>query len=343
MTIRKWLRQLTLDSLNKPAFTIIALIKSACVCKVWLIFFLLSLARHGAHARRVLNSPCMISSEKVLNVATLQNFIFDLDGVIWRGHTPIAGAVESIHQLRANGKRCFYCTNNSRLTQGQFAQRLRAIGLELQDEDVISSAWATARFLATAMPRGFSVFVVGEEGLRSTLQSVGARILSAAEAENEVADCVVAGIDREFTYEKMRLAQRQILRGARFIATNRDATFPVEDGVIPGSGSIIAGIETASGTVPTTIGKPAPLMLQLCVDAFNLVPAQTAMIGDRLDTDIACAHRAGLPAILVLTGVNTRSDGETASAEEKPDAIFDDLPALLRELFPRETKHFSNA
>lgn len=282
----------------------------------------------------MLNSLCMAFSENSftlpLNVGALQNFIFDLDGVIWRGHTPIEGAVESVRWLRANGKRCFYCTNNSRLTQGQFAERLRSIGLELQDEDVISSAWATARFLGNEMPPAFSVFVVGEEGLRTTLQSVGARLVNAPEAENEVADCVVAGIDRDFNYEKMRLAQRQILRGARFIATNRDSTFPTEDGVVPGSGSIIAGIATASGTEPLTIGKPEPLMLQLCVSAFGLVPEQTVMIGDRLDTDIACAHRAGLPAILVLTGVHTRLHVETASAEEKPDAIFADLPALCR-------------
>ena len=333
MPIRIGLRQRTLGLLNKPAFPIIALIKTDCVCKQRQIFLCIAFCAYGALPKRVLNSFSMVLSENSLNIATLQNFIFDLDGVIWRGHTPIEGAVESVRRLRAGGKRCFYCTNNSRLSQAQFAERLRAIGLELQDEDVISSAWATARFLATEMPRGFSVFVVGEEGLRATLQSIGARILDAEEAETQVADCVVAGIDREFNYEKMRLAQRQILHGARFIATNRDATFPVEDGVIPGSGSIIAGIETASGTAPTTIGKPEPLMLQLCVEAFYLAPAQTVMIGDRLDTDIACAHRAGLPAILVLTGVNTRADAENAGAEEKPDAIFDDLPALLRELF----------
>ena len=274
----------------------------------------------------------MIFPPNAFDVRTLQNFIFDLDGVIWRGHTPIAGAVESVNQLRATGKRCFYCTNNSRLSQSQFADRLRSIGLQLEDEDVISSSWATARFLETEMPRRFSAFVVGEDGLRGALQSVGARVLNAEEAENEVADCVVAGIDREFNYEKMRLAQRQILRGARFIATNRDATFPVEEGVVPGSGSIIAGIATASGMEPTTIGKPAPLMLQLCVEKFGLAPTQTAMIGDRLDTDIACAHRAGLPAILVLTGVNSRADGENAIGEEKPDAIFEDLPALLTSL-----------
>lgn len=268
--------------------------------------------------------------EENFDLKSLSALIFDLDGVVWRGHTPIAGAVESIALLRAAGKKCFYCTNNSSLSQPAFADRLRAIGLELGDEDVISSAWATAQFLANEYSAGFSVFVVGADDLKDTLRAVGARIFSDEEAEHDTADCVVAGIDRQFTYEKLRRAQQQILRGARFIATNRDATFPVETGIVPGAGSIIAAIATAAGAQPLTVGKPEPLMLQLCVEKFGLDPRRTAMVGDRLDTDIACAHRAGLPALLVTTGVTSRAGGETATGEEKPDGIFDDLPALCR-------------
>jgi phosphoglycolate/pyridoxal phosphate phosphatase family enzyme len=270
------------------------------------------------------------NSVSALPLTSLAAFIFDLDGVIWRGHTPIEGAVESVTRLRAAGKKCFYCTNNSRLTQSAFADRLRAIGLELDDRDVISSAWATAQFLAKEYPSGFSAFVVGEDGLKDTLRAIGATIISEEEADSgALAECMVAGIDRDFNYEKLRIAQRQILRGARFIATNRDSTFPTEDGVVPGSGSIIAALETASGTIPLSIGKPAPLMLQLCVEEFGLDPLRTAMIGDRLDTDIACAHRAGLPALLVTTGVTSREVALAAKGEEAPDAIFDDLPAML--------------
>lgn len=268
-----------------------------------------------------------------LDVKALQNFIFDLDGVIWRGHTPIEGAVESVAQLRVMGRRCFYCTNNSSLSQEQFAARLRGIGIELSPEEVINSSWATARYLAREYGGAFTAFIVGEEGIASALREAGATIISEAEAENgALADCVVAGIDRSFTYPKLRAAQQQILKGARFVATNRDSTFPVENGVVPGAGSLVAAVATASGTEPFTVGKPAPLMLQLCVEQFGLNPSQTAMIGDRLDTDIACAHRAGLPAILVTTGVTSRLGGETATGEEKPDAIFDDLPALCRAL-----------
>jgi 4-nitrophenyl phosphatase len=274
-----------------------------------------------------------MASQENFDLTALSALIFDLDGVIWRGHTPIAGAVESVARLRAAGINCFYCTNNSSLSQAAFAERLRGIGLELDPQDVISSGWATAQFLAKQYPAGFSVFVVGEDGLRDTLRAVGARVLSEADAETTVADCVVAGIDRQFTYDKLRRAQQQILRGARFVATNRDATFPVETGVVPGSGSIIAAIATASGTQPVTIGKPEPLMLQLCVEKFGLAPRRTAMVGDRLDTDIACAHRAGLPALLVTTGVTSREGGETAQGEEKPDAIFDDLVKMCQAMF----------
>ena len=274
-----------------------------------------------------------MDSQDNFDLTTLSALIFDLDGVIWRGHTPIDGAVESVARLRAAGKKCFYCTNNSSLSQSAFAERLRGIGLELDPQDVISSGWATAQFLAKQYPDGFSVFVVGEDGLKDTLRAVGAKVLGDEEAENAVADCVVAGIDRQFTYDKLRRAQQQILRGARFVATNRDATFPVESGIVPGSGSIIAAIATAGGTEPLTVGKPEPLMLQLCVENFGLDPRRTAMVGDRLDTDIACAHRAGLPALLVTTGVTSREGGEAARGEEKPDAIFDDLPALCRAMF----------
>lgn len=270
--------------------------------------------------------------EENFDLTSLSALIFDLDGVIWRGHTPIAGAVESVARLRSAGKKCFYCTNNSSLSQPAFADRLRAIGIELGDEDVISSAWATAQFLAKEFPGGFSAFVVGSDDLKDTLRVIGAKVLSDDEADHATADCVVAGIDRQFTYDKLRRAQQQILRGARFIATNRDATFPVENGIVPGAGSIIAAIATASGAQPLTIGKPEPLMLQLCVEKFGLDPRRTVMVGDRLDTDIACAHRAGIPALLVTTGVTSRAGGEAATGEEKPDAIFDDLPAMCQAL-----------
>jgi phosphoglycolate phosphatase-like HAD superfamily hydrolase len=176
---------------------------------------------------------------------------------------------------------------------------------------------------------------VGEDGLTSALRKVGARIVSDREADGDgdnssqfPVDCVVAGIDRHFTYDKLRLAQRFIMNGARFVATNRDSTFPVADGVVPGAGSIVAAIETASGVTPMTVGKPQPLMMHLLLQKFGLVPGETAMVGDRLDTDIVAARRAGIGAIFVATGVNTLAEAQGARGEYKADALFENLPAL---------------
>jgi len=259
----------------------------------------------------------------------LTAFIFDLDGVIWRGHTPIVGAVESVLRLRAAGKRIFYATNNSRLTQAQFAQRLRAIGLELDEADVMTSSAATAWYLQSEFREGFTTYVVGEDGIKSELARIGGRVIDEDAAESTLdVDCVVVGIDRFFTYDKLRLAQKFILKGARFIATNPDWTFPTETGVVPGAGSIVASVEAASGKKPLVIGKPQPTMLRLCVERFGLDAQATAMVGDRLDTDIACGKVAGLRSVLVTTGVHSRAQGLEASGDEKPDAIFDDLPQL---------------
>lgn len=267
-----------------------------------------------------------------LDLQALENFIFDLDGVIWRGNTAIEGAVESVGRLRAAGKRCFYCTNNSGRTQRDFATRLRGIGLELDEQEVITSSSATAIYLSEQFPSPFTAYVIGGEGIVTALQDIGAHVLTVEEAAANPphVHCVVVGIDRAFTYDKMRLAQQFILQGARFIATNQDATFPTEDGVVPGAGAVVAGIATASGVTPLTIGKPEPTMLHLALKKFGLAAATTVMVGDRLDTDIACAHRAGLVALLVLTGITTRDEAQAAAGEANPDAIYADLPALCQ-------------
>jgi 4-nitrophenyl phosphatase len=271
----------------------------------------------------------------MFDISRLSALIFDLDGVIWRGNTPVPGAVESVARLRAAGKRCFYCTNNSRKAPADFVAALAGMGVEAEEEEIMTSSSATALYLSQQLTGDFSAYIVGEDGLSSALRKVGARIVSDREAESDgdnwgdfPVDCVVAGIDRHFTYDKLRLAQRFILKGARFIATNRDSTFPVAGGVVPGAGSIVAAIETATGISPITIGKPQPLMMHLLLQKFSLVPAETAMIGDRLDTDIMAAKRAGIGALYVATGVNTLEEAQRARGDLKPDVLLDDLPAL---------------
>ena len=190
-----------------------------------------------------------------LDVTQLSAFIFDLDGVIWRGDKAIDGAVEAIKRLQDAGKHCVYCTNNASSTPADYVTKLASMGIVATEDDVMTSAWATALYLSSQLTGQFSAYVVGEEGLVSMLRKTGARVVT-MQGMNPITndiiedtafpvDCVVAGIDRSFTFDKLRLAQRFILNGAQFIATNRDATFPVDGGVVPGAGAIVSAIETA--------------------------------------------------------------------------------------------------
>jgi len=265
-------------------------------------------------------------------LSRVSTFIFDLDGVIWRGESAIEGAAASVERLKQLGKRCFYATNNSSRAPLWFIERLGSMSIHARVEEVVTSATATASFLKREFgkPR---VFVVGEDGVQNLLREAGATVFTVDNAsQTGQVEVVVAGIDRSFNYEKLKLAQAFILKGARFIATNRDATFPIENGVVPGAGSIVAAIAVASGTEPLSMGKPEPAMLLEILKQFGLKAEEVAIIGDRLDTDIACGARAGIGTILVGTGVTSLQDGAKASGEEKPDLMFPDLPSMLEAL-----------
>ena len=267
-----------------------------------------------------------------MNLGAVTTFVFDLDGVVWRGESPIPCAISAINDLRAAGKRCLFCTNNSSQTQADFVTKLASMGIEgMAEEEIVTSSSATALYLSAQYTGPFLAYVIGGEGIRLALQKIGARIVRDVDiTEDTNVDCVVAGIDREISYEKLRVAQRLIHRGALFIATNRDGTYPVEDGVIPGAGAIISAIETASGSTPVTIGKPRPVMIQLVMQKYALQPEQVAVIGDRLDTDIVCARRAGVAALLVTTGVTTLQQARRAKGELRPDAVFPDLASFAK-------------
>ena len=223
-----------------------------------------------------------------------------------------------------------FATNNSSRPPSHFSERLNQMGIAARDADVVTSSSALGLYLenevkAGHLHAGFTVFVVGEHGIAEAVTSAGGAVV---EGDAQRADLVVAGIDRGFNYARLASAQRLILAGARFIATNRDATFPVEGGVVPGAGSIVASVETASGVVPISMGKPEPLMLRLVLEEYGLEPRQAAMVGDRLDTDVACGHRAGIASLLVTTGVTSAAEAEQAAGEERPDAVFSALAEL---------------
>jgi 4-nitrophenyl phosphatase len=172
------------------------------------------------------------------------------------------------------------------------------------------------------MPDCKRVYVIGEQALLDSLRDGGFELVE------RDADAVVVGLDRALTYQKLERATLEIRRGAKFIATNRDHTLPTEKGLIPGAGSIIAALVAATDVEPIVIGKPGHPMFELALAITRTNPETTAMLGDRLDTDIDGAAELGLTTILVLTGVSTRADAEQNRA--KPDVIVDDLPTLVR-------------
>ncbi len=257
--------------------------------------------------------------------------VFDLDGVLFRGDTVIEAAPRCIGWLRANGIAVRFLTNNSSQARSVYVEKLTRMGMPCVVDDVVTSASATAQFLSRRCnAAGRQVFAVGGPGIHVELGAVGIAVRSVRDPESvdPACDFVVAGLDRDFSYQTLLRAQQCILRGARFIATNRDTQYPTEHGVIPGGGSIVAAIAAAAETEPETIGKPEPLGMELLLESAGFTPDQALMVGDRPDTDILCARRSGVPSVLVLTGVTTADEAGRVPDEQRPDHVLETLDAL---------------
>jgi 4-nitrophenyl phosphatase len=258
----------------------------------------------------------------MLNLDSMRAVLFDMDGVLYRGRQALAGVHELLSFLDERGLAYACITNNASLTPDQYEHKLAAMGVRMAGERVITSAIATGRYLRVSYPRGTRVFIVGMVGLREALLADGHFV-----EDDVLPELVVQGADFALTYETLRKATLFIRGGASYIATNPDTTFPSEEGLIPGAGAIMAALVAASDTIPLVIGKPAPTMFLIAADLLGVAPAAALVIGDRLDTDIAGAVAAGMPSVLVLTGVSGRA--EAVSGPVRPSAIFADLPALL--------------
>ena len=267
--------------------------------------------------------------ENNLNLQDVRALVIDMDGVLWRGDMPLPGLVEFFDFLHRRPIPFMLATNNARKTPGQYLDRFAGFGVTIKSENVMTSSLATALYLQNELEPGSPVYVVGEEGLQDAMRSAGFVLLEDA---GRPAAAVVAGIDFTLTYDKLKDAALHIQRGARFVGTNGDLTFPAEEGFYPGAGSVLAAIQAATGVEPITVGKPGRLMFDIAVQRLGSVPAHTAMLGDRLETDILGGQRAGLKTILVTTGV----DNEDTVREKgiQPDAIFSGIDAL--------TKHWAN-
>ena len=212
-----------------------------------------------------------------------KGLIHDMDGVLYRGDEALPGAVSLFPALRAAGLSFILLTNNATLTSQEFSRKLARMGISVEPESILTSAGATANYLAQEYPAGGGVYVVGSESLRATVTAP-----PGFHAEEEQPDFVVAGLDYGLTYRRLQEACSAIRRGARFIATNADLTLPVEGGDLwPGAGSIIAAIQACSGVAPVVIGKPNRYMAEVALQQLGIAPTEALCVGDRLDTDIA--------------------------------------------------------
>jgi HAD superfamily hydrolase (TIGR01457 family) len=248
-------------------------------------------------------------------------FLFDLDGVLYRGADPVPGAAEALARLRSLGKGIAFVTNNSGRTPQRVAERLRAVGVDADAGEVETSALTTAAVLADRGVR--SAFVVGEAGVVAALSEAGIEV---AEGEPDAVDAVVVGWDRGADYTKLRVAAVLVQRGAGLVATNPDASFPAADGTKwPGAGALLAAIETTTGVRGEVIGKPYPPLLKAAHARAG--GGRPLLIGDRLDTDIAGAVGMGWDSLLVLTGISDARDLE--GSQVLPTYVADDLRGLF--------------
>jgi NagD protein len=250
----------------------------------------------------------------------IRSWLMDMDGVLVHEEEAIPGADRFLARLRERELPFLVLTNNSIYTRRDLAARLRASGLEVPEESIWTSALATARFLEDQRPGG-TAFVIGEAGVTTALHQAGYTM-----SERDP-DYVVLGETRTYSFERITRAIRLIDRGARFIATNPDPTGPTTEGPVPATGSVAALISRATGVQPYFVGKPNPLMMRSALNAIDAHSEDTAMIGDRMDTDIVAGLEAGLEAILVLTGVTSPQEAERHPY--RPSRIVDSVADLI--------------
>lgn len=250
-------------------------------------------------------------------LASLRALLIDLDGVVYRGEAPLPGAADLGPALTAMHIDYAFVTNNATLTPEQYSAKLGRMGIAADPSRVVTSSIATAAYLATLSPSGGNVCVVGEAGLIHAIRDAGFTVT------DEDPAFVVAGLDRGLTYERLIAATRGILRGATFIATNADRALPVEDGLWPGAGAIVAAIATATGVQPTVMGKPEPALLNVALQRLGVQPGDAAMVGDQVQTDIQAGHAAGMATVLVATDLADAAPGIS------PDLLVRNLGELL--------------
>ncbi len=234
----------------------------------------------------------------------IQALILDLDGTLVRGGDPLPGLQNLFDYLQARQMPFIIATNNATHSPADYQRKLTQHGVHIAATDIITAGLATAAYLQTELAPGSKLYLIGQPALQTALEEAGFFLMSAA--AEEVAAVVVGG-DPNLTYEKLKIATLLLQRGARFIGTNPDVVYPTEEGFIPETGATLAALQAATGFQPTVIGKPERYLFDLAVSQLGCDPDHTAVIGDRLETDILGGQRAGLKTILITTGIDNES------------------------------------
>ncbi len=252
----------------------------------------------------------------------LDGFIFDLDGTVFLSDELLSGASETIERIRNRGKKIVFLSNKALQGRKVYAKKLSRLGIPVDESQIINSSLVTARFLAKNAP-GAAAYVVGEQPLIEELESHEVRISS----DPAEIDYVVASFDRDFHYDKLKIAYEAIKNGARFIATNSDRTCPVKGGELPDAAGMIGAIEGVTGKkVEMVAGKPSSYMLQSALDNLGADNDRCLLVGDRLETDITMALEHKIMAVLVLTGVTSKDEVE--NSEINPDFVLENISEL---------------
>jgi 4-nitrophenyl phosphatase len=259
---------------------------------------------------------------------TIQNLILDMDGVLWRGDAPMPGLQAFFRRLHDLDVRYTLATNNATKTAAQYTEKLRGFGVDVPREKILTSAEATAELLTSIFERTARAYVVGDAGLQQAIRAAGFEVVAAdgfIEPATRV-DFVVVGFTQYACYPQLASAAYLINNGARFFGTNPDPTFPTEVGPLPGAGSYLNFLRTATGVAPEVVGKPEPAIFRAALHHLQSSPETTAMVGDRLETDIAGAQALGIRTVLLLSGVTKIEDLE--GSDVQPDMIFDSISEL---------------
>jgi HAD superfamily hydrolase (TIGR01450 family) len=249
--------------------------------------------------------------------------LVDLDGVVWIGPDPVPGSAETLRVLLDAGKRVVFVTNNPGKPPATYAERLLELGVDVAPEQIVTAGMVAARLAGEAAGTGGSAFVIGATALKGMVAATGTRVLEGEEARE--ADVVVVSGHRGFDYAELLTAKRALDRGAGLFATSHDPTMPFPGGEVPGTGAVLAAVETASGRRAEIAGKPERHLFEMAIEAAG--GGRLAMVGDRIASDVAGGRNAGLETILVLSGTTSRE--EAGVAEPAPDHVLEDLSGLL--------------